>query len=257
MKVYGQQYDQYDLSLFLWIVGVLIFSAWWFTEYGMWWIPLELAMVLILWLTAMTYVPFIRQTKRYGLTIVFVLWLFALAVELFAIQTCWLYGCFTYSDLLGYKIMWAVPRILFFTWPPLVLGAVWLFNHFKTSPRILAFWSGLLLVVIDLILDPVAVAQGFWSFSESGRWYNIPWTNFLGWLLSGTVGSYLLLNLLQDANYPDAPKSQYMRWSLFCSLVFFSSAAFFLGLLWPGVIGVVLIILYLVLAARHGHILHP
>jgi len=44
---------------------------------------------------------------------------------------------------------------------------------------------------MDIVLDPGAVALGFWSFGEGG-FYGVPLTNYAGWVLSATVAVFLL-----------------------------------------------------------------
>jgi len=46
-------------------------------------------------------------------------------------------------------------------------------------------------VAMDVVLDPGAVALGFWSFSEAG-FYRVPLSNYIGWVLSATVAVFLL-----------------------------------------------------------------
>jgi len=40
---------------------------------------------------------------------------------------------------------------------------------------------------MDLVLDPGAVALGFWSYAAGGVYYGVPVQNYLGWILSATV----------------------------------------------------------------------
>jgi Predicted membrane protein len=42
-----------------------------------------------------------------------------------------------------------------------------------------------------LVLDPAAVSLGIWSYSK-GFYYGVPWSNFAGWILSGSVALMLL-----------------------------------------------------------------
>jgi putative membrane protein len=44
-----------------------------------------------------------------------------------------------------------------------------------------------LVLVVDLVLDPAAVALGFWAYDGGGVYYGVPLSNFGGWVLSGTV----------------------------------------------------------------------
>jgi putative membrane protein len=44
---------------------------------------------------------------------------------------------------------------------------------------------------MDVVLDPGAVALGFWSF-EAGGFYGVPASNYAGWVLSAVVTVFLL-----------------------------------------------------------------
>jgi putative membrane protein len=46
-------------------------------------------------------------------------------------------------------------------------------------------------VAVDLVLDQAAVALGFWSYAD-GSYYGVPWLNYAGWVLSGTVATLLV-----------------------------------------------------------------
>ncbi len=47
-------------------------------------------------------------------------------------------------------------------------------------------------VAIDLVLDPAAVAIGFWAFVPPGVYYGVPVSNYVGWVISGTVAVVLV-----------------------------------------------------------------
>lgn len=36
-------------------------------------------------------------------------------------------------------------------------------------------------MAFDLVLDPIAVSTGLWTWARPGAYYGIPWTNFAGW----------------------------------------------------------------------------
>ena len=56
--------------------------------------------------------------------------------------------------------------------------------------------GAVILTLLDMVLDPGAVLLGFWSFDAGGWYYNVPRSNFVGWLLSGSVGMFLATILL-------------------------------------------------------------
>jgi uncharacterized membrane protein len=66
-------------------------------------------------------------------------------------------------------------------------------------PPVLAVVSGVLMMLLDVVIDPVAVRGERWFlgriffYAEPGVYFGVPLTNFLGWALVGTlgVGAYL------------------------------------------------------------------
>ena len=52
-------------------------------------------------------------------------------------------------------------------------------------PLIIA--TGLLLVVLDMVLDPIAVDEKRWSWEFPGVYYGIPLLNFFGWFLTVAI----------------------------------------------------------------------
>jgi putative membrane protein len=69
----------------------------------------------------------------------------------------------------------------------------------STSPAVLALTSGLLMMLLDVVIDPVAVRGDQWFlglifvYAEPGMYFGVPVSNFAGWLVLGTlgVGGYL------------------------------------------------------------------
>ncbi|MFC7026436.1 bisanhydrobacterioruberin hydratase [Halomicroarcula sp. GCM10025710] len=119
---------------------------------------------------------------------------YAYGIELVGVRTGWPYGDFSYGVDLGPMLFGEVPLGLPIFFFPLVLNSHLLVilllgrRAASTSIRLLATLSTVLLV--DLVLDPGAVSIGFWAY-EVQQFYGVPWTNYQGWLLSGTVAVVL------------------------------------------------------------------
>lgn len=122
-----------------------------------------------------------RATLWLGLLVVY-----AYAIEWVGITTGWPYGEFAYTIDLGPMVA-GIPAALPVFFVPLVLNA-YLLSLLLTrgGARTLALALALVLM-IDLVLDPAAGALGFWAFT-AGAYYGVPASNYLGWLLSATVG---------------------------------------------------------------------
>jgi len=115
---------------------------------------------------------------------------YAYAVEYVGLTTGLPYGSFRYAVDLGPMVA-GVPLGLPVFFVPLVVNA-YLLSVLLTSGRAgrvgrVTLAVGVLLL-IDAVLDPAAVAVGFWTYAAPGAYYGVPLSNFGGWILSGLVG---------------------------------------------------------------------
>ena len=70
-------------------------------------------------------------------------------------------------------------------------------------PLVRTLADSLVLVFFDLMIDPWAVSKGAWKWKTPGRFFGIPWRNFLGWFLVGFATSLPFMHL-QPAHADDA-----------------------------------------------------
>jgi putative membrane protein len=124
-------------------------------------------------------------TRRAGL------WLgllvaYSYAIEWVGLATGWPYGEFAYGVELGPMVA-GVPAGLPVFFLPLVANAYLLALVLARGGRATLPVALGLVLAIDLVLDPAAVALGLWTY-PAGAYYGVPISNYLGWLLSGTVG---------------------------------------------------------------------
>lgn len=125
--------------------------------------------------------------------------LFAYIIEMMGVNAGFPYGSFRYGSGLGPLIV-GVPWVLPFAWTPLVIGAWTLTRRVALTPVRLVL-TALVLICIDLVLDPAAVALAYWKYDFGGWFYQIPWTNFAGWLLSGFIGAFILSRFARLKTY--------------------------------------------------------
>lgn len=117
--------------------------------------------------------------------------LYAYGVELLGVTTGFPYGAFEYGVDLGPMLFGLVPVGLPVFFFPLVLNAYLLVllllgDRAGSTPVRLLSTVGTVLAV-DLVLDPGAVALGFWTYESGGAFYGVPPSNYAGWVLSATV----------------------------------------------------------------------
>jgi putative membrane protein len=119
---------------------------------------------------------------------------FTYGIELVAVKTGWPYGHFAYEVSLGPMLFDTIPLALPLFFFPIALNAT-LFAVALTRERSRVTTAGTalaLVILLDLILDPAAVALDFWGWIEPGAYYGVPAQNYAGWLLSGTVAVVLV-----------------------------------------------------------------
>ncbi|MFA9426245.1 bisanhydrobacterioruberin hydratase [Natronorubrum sp. A-ect3] len=118
------------------------------------------------------------------------------AIEIVGVRTDWPYGAFEYTIQLGPMLFGEVPLALPLFFIPLVLNAYLLtllvLGEWSKNPLIRVFSAIVAVVAIDLVLDPAAVAIGFWEFIPAGVYYGVPVSNYVGWVISGTVAVVLV-----------------------------------------------------------------
>ena len=115
---------------------------------------------------------------------------YAYAIEYVGVTTGWPYGEFHYTVDLG-PTVGGVPLGLPVFFLPLVVNGyllcLLLLGSRAASVAVRLPVVVATVVVMDLVLDPGAVALGFWTYADGGAFYGVPGSNFLGWVGSATV----------------------------------------------------------------------
>ena len=120
---------------------------------------------------------------------------YAYGIEWIGATTGFPYGDFHYDIPLGPMLFDTIPVGLPVFFLPLVLNSYLLCllllgdrarSAFVRLPAVIAA-----VLAVDLVLDPAAVALGFWSYG-GGVYYGVPLSNYAGWVLSATVATVLV-----------------------------------------------------------------
>jgi putative membrane protein len=172
------------------LIGAVLLIA---TAAGVSPIPSVLLPVAILGGTLVMRLPLITGslpliTARAFITLLCVV-AYTYIIEFVGLQTGWPYGNFQYGLDIG-PIVGGVPIALPLFFVPLVIDGLLLSVLVlgkRSSYRSLRLPLAIgFVLLIDLILDPAAVAVGFWKYAEGG-YYGVPWSNYAGWVLSAGV----------------------------------------------------------------------
>jgi uncharacterized membrane protein len=128
----------------------------------------------------------------------------AFTAEALGVNFGLVFGRYQYTSALGISIF-GVPLLAALAWEPIVYAAFCLSDVLATraeSPtsgvnrNVLAGWAAgigaLATTAWDMMIDPIAVSQGWWVWAKGGSYVpyvanGVPITNFLGWLLVAFV----------------------------------------------------------------------
>jgi len=153
-------------------------------------VPPAVPVVFLVALALPSYIALVRWLgpARGIALLLLLLSILPLAVEAYAVATGVPYGRFTYSADLGYRVFGLVPWTVAFAYLPMLLGAVTL----AAAAAGTAWWrlvpaGVLVLLFVDLVVDPAAVHAGLWVWTGGGAYYGVPVSNFVGWALTGAV----------------------------------------------------------------------
>ena len=111
---------------------------------------------------------------------VLIAYLWGFGAELIGVQTGLIFGDYHYGPVLGPKI----------SGTPLMIGVNWILVSYSAGiaanylAKNLPWWlkgilAAVLLVILDLLIEPVAIAYDFWSWEQG----HPPVQNYIGWFL--------------------------------------------------------------------------
>lgn len=100
------------------------------------------------------------------------------AIEMIGVQTGKIFGMYYYGYALGFKLK-HVPVIIGINWLMLILATQSIAQKFSNKLYIIAAIGASLMVVLDLLIEPIASKYEFW------HWHNdvIPLQNFVAWFI--------------------------------------------------------------------------
>jgi len=143
-------------------------------------------------------------TFRQALLFLLIILIFTTVDELMSIRWGIPFGQFYYNHHLKPMIPGGLPLFIPFAWYVLAYTPLVFLRRFaatiaqssgKFFTLIIAAACALFLTSIDLLIEPVATALEAWTWLESGWYFNIPSSNFIGWFLLGSVMYFCYFNL--------------------------------------------------------------
>lgn len=110
--------------------------------------------------------------------------------EMIGVHTGVPFGCYDYADRLGPSVI-GVPLVVAAAWFAGMYPITWIAHRTIRTRTARIALTAIAMVGWDMYLDPQMVADGMWQWCSSAAELpglpNIPYTNFVGWLLVALV----------------------------------------------------------------------
>lgn len=118
----------------------------------------------------------------------------SLAAELIGTSTGLPFGPYSYTTMLGYRIAGLVPFPIPLSWFYMIYCSLAICGRLlpvaddERSKLMWAAAGGLVLAAWDVSMDPaMSFATSHWVWHVAGSFYGMPWSNWFGWWLTGTI----------------------------------------------------------------------
>jgi putative membrane protein len=109
------------------------------------------------------------------------------AVEVIGVLSGFPFGFYHYSDVLGLKLF-ETPVIMGVNWGMLVYAGTLFFHPMKIYNWLKPVLTGILLVILDIFIEPFAIKWNLWQWNETVP----PLQNYLSWTIIAIFFSWLL-----------------------------------------------------------------
>lgn len=110
--------------------------------------------------------------------------------------------------------------------------------------------ASIFVTILDLVLDPIAVDEGRWSWDQPGKYYGVPVKNFIGWFFNSSI-ILLVFSLLAKPNIIIESYNKYMEFSPGILFIFLPAIAarpcYERDLIIPAIIGLLFTFILIIL----------
>ena len=129
-----------------------------------------------------------KSLKKKEIIIVFLIFSIGMIAEILGVNYGLIFGKYDYGDNLGLKLL-GVPLLIGLNWVVLTFICGSISNHFIKNKYLSIVVAIILMLLIDITLEPIAPILDYWEFSGSIA----PIQNYIGWAFT----SLLTLSIYQ------------------------------------------------------------
>lgn len=120
--------------------------------------------------------------------------------EVLGVQTGVIFGEYAYGEALGWKWM-GTPFVIGLNWAMLCYFSVYTFSKWIKPWWLLSSVAALSLVLLDFIIEPVAIQLDFWTWTEP----EIPLQNYLAWFALAAIFNKIIVLTKETSENKLAP----------------------------------------------------
>jgi len=139
-----------------------------------------LMLQIVPWHLLLMFLLLLFTHRNFGgklITFILIIFITGMAAEWIGIHKNLLFGNYTYGDTFGFKWQ-GVPLIVGINWFILVYSTGVLLQRMAVNNIIVRlFYGGLLLTLLDFFIEPVAIRDNYWHWTDG----TIPIKNYVTW----------------------------------------------------------------------------
>ena len=126
------------------------------------------------------------QLEKSELNAALIIFFIGMISEILGVNYGLIFGDYVYLDNLGFKVL-GVPVLIGVNWIILTFITGSMSSYIIKNRYIAALTGAILMILLDLIIEPVAPLLGFWIFDLP----TVPLQNYIGWFVIGLTTQYI------------------------------------------------------------------
>jgi putative membrane protein len=126
------------------------------------------------------------QLEKSELNAALIIFFIGMVSEILGVNYGLIFGDYVYLDNLGFKVL-GVPVLIGVNWIILTFITGSMSSYVIKNKHIAALTGAILMILLDLIIEPVAPLLGFWIFDLP----TVPLQNYIGWFVIGLTTQYI------------------------------------------------------------------
>lgn len=172
IRSFFRKYGGYVL-IFFHTIGLFLLGVEWRQNF-VFLTPYNLLLMLVVFLLASD------RPKNWGLYMAPIV--LGYIIEVVGTNTGWPFGAYTYGTALGPRVF-STPLMIGVLWWVLIRAWFDLSDRWTQNAWAKSLITGTAMVLMDVLIEPVAIELGFWSWAE----VEVPVANYISWFVLATL----------------------------------------------------------------------